>query len=188
MRSAPLPLPAPPLADALVALRPWRARDAAAIAAAFRDPELHRFSWPRTEPYTLADADRYLVDCAHARAAGRGLELAVAAADGASEPIGGVALYDVERDQDRAALGYWVAPAARRRGVATHAARLLARWAFAELGLARLELTCGPDNAASQAVAMRCGFVREGLLRSHMRFKDGRRDTLVFGLLPHELR
>jgi len=34
---------------------------------------------------------------------------------------------------------------------------------------------------------MRCGFVREGLLRSHMRFKDGRRDTVVFGLLPHEL-
>ncbi|NUT56234.1 MAG: GNAT family N-acetyltransferase [Thermoleophilia bacterium] len=36
--------------------------------------------------------------------------------------------------------------------------------------------------------ASRCGFTREGLLRSHMPFKDGRRDTVVFGLLPGELR
>jgi RimJ/RimL family protein N-acetyltransferase len=187
MEPSPLPPPVPPLADGLVALRGWRAGDAEAIAQAFGDPEIHRFSWPGTEPYTLADARSYLRECEASRAAGRGLQLAVTAPDG-DAPLGGVALYDVERDQDRAWLGYWVAPAARGRGVATHAARLLARWAFAELGLARIELTCGPDNAASQAVAVRCGFVREGLLRSHMRFKDARRDTVVFGLLPHELR
>jgi RimJ/RimL family protein N-acetyltransferase len=64
----------------------------------------------------------------------------------------------------------------------------MAGWAFAALGVARLELTCGPDNAASQRVALRCGFVREGVLRSHMQFKCGRRDTVMFSLLPGELR
>src|SRR5215211_5105964 len=54
--------------------------------------------------------------------------------------------------------------------------------------LARLELTCGPDNRASQGVAERCGFTREGVLRSHMPFKGTRRDTVVFSLLPGELR
>jgi RimJ/RimL family protein N-acetyltransferase len=34
----------------------------------------------------------------------------------------------------------------------------------------------------------RCGFSREGVLRSHMPFKGGRRDTVVFRLLPGELR
>src|SRR6478609_110225 len=63
-------------------------------------------------------------------------------------------------------------------------ASLVARWAFSELGLARLELTCGPDNEASQRVAARCGFVREGVLRSHIAFKGGRRDTVVFSVLP----
>lgn len=58
---------------------------------------------------------------------------------------------------------------------------------FAEL-VARLELTCGPDNEASQRVAERCGFTREGVLRSHIPFKGGRRDTVVFSLLPGELR
>lgn len=72
-----------------------------------------------------------------------------------------------------------------RRG--DHSVRLLARWAFAGLGVVRLELTCVPDNVASLRVAERCGFVREGILRSHVPFKEGRRDTVIFGLLPDEI-
>jgi RimJ/RimL family protein N-acetyltransferase len=49
-------------------------------------------------------------------------------------------------------------------------------------------LTCAPDNDASQRVAERCGFTREGVLRSHTPFKGGRRDTVLFSLLPGELR
>jgi RimJ/RimL family protein N-acetyltransferase len=72
--------------------------------------------------------------------------------------------------------------------VATHTVRLIAQWAFDTVRLARLEVTCGPDNAGSRGVAQRTGFTLEGLLRSHTTFKDGRRDTMVFGLLPGELR
>ena len=102
--------------------------------------------------------------------------------------IGGGSLHDVDLDDRRAAVGYWLAADARGRGIATHAVRLIARWAFAELALARLEITCGPDNEPSLRVAERCGFVREGLLRSHRSFQGARRDTVIFGLLPGELR
>ena len=78
-------------------------------------------------------------------------------------------------------LGFALAEPGRGRGIATHAVRLLSDWALTDLGVARLEITCAPGNVASQRVAERCGFVREGLLRSHMRFKGGRRDTLVYG-------
>jgi RimJ/RimL family protein N-acetyltransferase len=63
----------------------------------------------------------------------------------------------------------------------------MARWAFSTLSIARLELTCGPDNGPSQRVAERCGFTREGVLRSHIPFKGGRRDTVIFSLLAGEL-
>ena len=46
----------------------------------------------------------------------------------------------------------------------------------------------GPDYEASQRVAARCGFVREGVLRSHIAFKGDRRDTVFFSVLPHELK
>nr|BFE33169.1 hypothetical protein GCM10010200_054200 [Actinomadura rugatobispora] len=97
-------------------------------------------------------------------------------------------MYDVDLDQERAAVGFWLASRARGRSVATRTLRLLSRWAFDQLAVARLELTCAPDNVASQRVADRCGFVREGVLRSHMRFQGERRDTVVFSLLPGELR
>jgi RimJ/RimL family protein N-acetyltransferase len=76
----------------------------------------------------------------------------------------------------------------RHRRSACQAIRLLTRWAFAVLGIARLELTCGTDNEASQHVAERCGFVREGVLRSHVPFKGARRDSVIYSLLPGDPR
>jgi RimJ/RimL family protein N-acetyltransferase len=185
---AELPFPAPPLSDDIVRLRPWRDSDVAAKLAVFRDPDVHRFAWPLTTTYTEADARRSLVEKEQARRRGEELGLALVEPLDDGIVLGGGSLHAVDLEQGRAAVGYELAPAARGRGVATRAVRLIARWAFEELGIARLELTCGPDNHASMRVAERCGFTREGLLRSHMPFKGGRRDTVVFGLLPGELR
>jgi RimJ/RimL family protein N-acetyltransferase len=181
-----LPFPTPPVGDCVVALRPWREADIAAQLKAFRDPLFERFSdWA---PESDAEAVRYLVAHEAARLRGEQLELALVQPDDVNVLLGGASLNDVSLSQGRAAVGYWLTPEARGRGIATRAVRLLARWAFDTLGVARLELTCGPDNHASQRVAARCGFTREGLLRSHMPFKGRRRDTVVFGLLPDELR
>lgn len=174
--------PDPPLADGVIALRPWRASDVAGGLMAFADPITQRFSWPHARPYTQADAQAYFDAQELGRRRGEQLELAVVDAGGDATVLGGVALYDVDLAARRASIGYWLAADARGRGVATCAVGLLAGWGFAELGLARLELTCGPDNVASQRVAERCGFTREALLRSHMPFKGGLRDTVVYGL------
>jgi RimJ/RimL family protein N-acetyltransferase len=181
-----LPLPTPPLGDDFVALRPWREADIPAQLEAFSDPLFERYSdWA---PRTAADALRYLAEHEAARSRGEQLELALVEPSDPNVLLGGASLNNVSLSQGRAGVGYWLAPDARGRGIATRAVRLLARWAFDSLGVARLELTCGPDNHASQHVATRCGFSREGLLRSHMPFKAHRRDTVVFGLLPGELR
>ena len=179
--------PVPPLADEVVLLRPWCEADVPGKLLAFGDPVMQRFSW-RTTAYTEADARRDLAEQEAARVRGAELNFALAEPGDQAAVLGGCSLDDVRLDRGRAAVGYWLAAAARGRGVATHAVRLLARWAFAELGLARLELTCGPGNEASQRVAERCGFVREGLLRSHVPFKGARRDSVIYSLLPGEVR
>jgi RimJ/RimL family protein N-acetyltransferase len=184
---APLRFPVPPLAGEVVLLRPWRETDLPAVVLAFSDPVMQRFSW-RTGPYGEADARAWFAEQEEARLRGEELNLALAETHGQGAVLGCVSLYEVRLDHGCAAMGYWLAAGARGRGAATQAVRLLARWAFADLGLARLELTCGPDNAASQQVAVRCGFSREGLLRSHVPFKGARRDSLIYGLLPGELR
>jgi RimJ/RimL family protein N-acetyltransferase len=184
---AELGFPEPPLADDVVLLRPWGETDVRGIVWAFSDPVMQRFSW-RTAAYTEADALDSLAEQEDARLRGEGLNLALAEPRDQDVALGSVSLNEIRLDQGCAAVGYWLAPEARGRGVATHAVCLLARWAFAELGLARLELTCGPDNESSQHVAERCGFSREGLLRSHVPFKGARRDSVIYSLLPGDLQ
>ena len=78
----------------------------------------------------------------------------------------------------QAEIGYWVAPWARGRGVATAATRALTAHAFGA-GLARLELLTQPENAASQRVALAAGYRREGVRRSAGPGRDGGRYDLL---------
>jgi RimJ/RimL family protein N-acetyltransferase len=183
-----LQFPDPPLADELVLLRGWRADDVPERLMGFADPSVQLFSWTRPTEYTEADARGFFTDQEQSRVRGEELSFAFVEPGDDAAVLGGGSVYAIDLEQRRGAVGYWLSPAARGRGVATHATRLMARWAFDVLDLARLELTCGPDNEASQRVAQRCGFAREGVLRSHMTFKGGRRDTVMHSLLPGELR
>jgi RimJ/RimL family protein N-acetyltransferase len=69
----------------------------------------------------------------------------------------------------------------------TVAVRLISRWAFKTLGIERLNLTTAPDNVASQRVAGRAGFTREGVLRAWEPTPHGRRDSVMYSLLPSDV-
>jgi RimJ/RimL family protein N-acetyltransferase len=175
-------LPDPPLSDGAVTLRPWRDSDLPAIVAACQDPEIPR--WTRVpSPYTEQEGREFLAAQARQRLAGEAVGLAVVDAGG-GEILGAVGVMRIDPSKGTAEVGYWVARPARRRGVATRAVRLVSRWALAFLGLARLELLAEPDNLASQRVAERSGYAREGLLRSYQEIKGRRRDYVLFSLLP----
>jgi [ribosomal protein S5]-alanine N-acetyltransferase len=80
-----------------------------------------------------------------------------------------------------------VAAAARGRGLATTALRLVSRWAVRELGIARVHLTAHVDNPASQRVAERAGFRREGVLRAWEEIRGERVDLVMFSLVGSDL-
>jgi RimJ/RimL family protein N-acetyltransferase len=80
-------------------------------------------------------------------------------------------------------LGYMVTPAARGRGVATEALRLLTAWAFDELGAVRAELKIGAPNEASKRVAVHCGYTYEATHRSVYRKDKPRWDLEVWSRL-----
>jgi RimJ/RimL family protein N-acetyltransferase len=170
------------LRDGRLLLRRATDDDVAAIAAACNDPELVRFLPNFPTPYTEEDARTYVRHTQRRWHAGetRGF-LIVDAEDGTLLGAIEVRLGEV------GSIGYWVAAPARGRGVATQAVKLLAHWALTEGAVERLELTTDPDNRASQRVAEKAGFVREGILRAALRFGDTRRDSVMFSLLPGEL-
>jgi RimJ/RimL family protein N-acetyltransferase len=109
-----------------------------------------------------------------------------AVVDGGDEVLAFAMAVRIEREARSAELGYVVLPAARGRGVATESLRLLTDWAFAELGCLRLELLISVENDASKRVAERCGYVREGVLRSLHLKQDVRTDTEIWSRLPSD--
>lgn len=169
------------LRDGNLVLREWAEDDIPALIAAVDDPEIARWIPPIPYPYTEADARAFL----SGEVSPADYRLAMTL-DG--HVVGGIGM-GVNSHEYRGTIGYWVAAPARGRGVCTRALRLLSRHALEELDLQRLELITDPDNRASQRVAEKVGFQREGVLRAHLRHPDGRiRDSVMFSLLPGELR
>lgn len=151
---SPLPLPSPPLADGVVRLRPWRADDAPALAAAWADPEVQRWT-AVPDRRSVDDAARWIAGEAERRRRGLALDLVVSPADPDDGAVlGEVGLGPIDWAAGRANLGWWVAAPARGRGVASRAAALLAAWTVATLGLA-VDVDVDPANPASARVAER---------------------------------
>ena len=184
-----LTAPEPPLADEVVALRPWHVGDAPAVATAIHgDPEIASWLDQVPQPYGLDDAHEYIAACKRGWAEGAGAFFAVVdPADGTL--LGSLGLRLAGLPQGVAEVGYWIAREARGRGVASHAVRLAASWILGEVGIERLQLRADVLNVSSQRVAEKAGFTREGVLRSmHYNARQGRRvDFVLFSLLPGEL-
>jgi RimJ/RimL family protein N-acetyltransferase len=103
-------------------------------------------------------------------------------ADGATDAyLGEVMMAPVERGVGE--LGVGVVPAARRRGVATEALRLLADWVLEALGFSRVQVLVATENGAALRLSERAGFSREGVLRSYWEHAGARLDVVVLSRL-----
>ncbi len=90
--------------------------------------------------------------------------------------VGAIGLHAIDYGNRSTAIGYWIAPTARGRGIVTRAARAIVAHAHEALELHRLEIRCVTENRASRAVAERLGFALEGTLAQayflHGEFRD----------------
>jgi RimJ/RimL family protein N-acetyltransferase len=182
MRS--IPLPDPPLTDGDVLLRSWERRDVAAVTAACQDPEIPRWTVVPYH-YTERHARDFINGTAADLASGR--ELALAIVDAGDQLVGAVGLANFDWPDLKGEIGYWVAAEARGRSLGTRATRLLSVWAIEQLGLERVELLVNPRNEASQRLAERAGFTREGMLRRYRRRHGVREDLVMYSLLAEDL-
>jgi RimJ/RimL family protein N-acetyltransferase len=103
-------------------------------------------------------------------------------ADGAcGRLVGGTGLHRMDWNVPRFEIGYWCRPTLQGRGLVTEAVQTLVRFAFDGLHARRVEVRMSSTNAKSRAVAERCGFTLEGVLRQNSLDVNGQpRDTVVY--------
>lgn len=179
-------LPAPDrLAGESVYLRPFKTKDLAAYAKAFVDDPGLGPAWGVEEDPDEAELRRRLDAGEEGLREGRWIELA--AIDRETDQLaGGVILHSFDWRHQHTEVGLWLIPEFRGRGLATEAVSLVVGWAFAELGMHRVEMITLPamrDYQSVIALANRLGFEEEGLMRER-NFERGRRlDTVMLAVL-----
>jgi RimJ/RimL family protein N-acetyltransferase len=175
--------PEPPLADDVIRLVPVEPRHEAVLDSLLEDESVLRHTRVPSEPpdgFAATWLGRYLEGWADGSRAG----FAIEGHDGEFLGLGLFVHLDHEGRQGE--IGYVVAPAARGRGVATRTLRLLTDWGFSGLGLERIELWINVANPASERVAERAGYVREGVLRSYWFKEDIRGNFGIWSRLRAE--
>lgn len=96
--------------------------------------------------------------------------------------LGGSGLHNIDWRVPRFEIGYWLRTRYTGQGYMTEAVNTIAAFAFDLLHARRVEIRCDQRNTRSAAVAQRCGFDLEGILRHNGRdHLDGAlENTMVF--------
>jgi RimJ/RimL family protein N-acetyltransferase len=130
---------------------------------------------PRRGPLTEDDAREMIASWQRMGGEGNGLALA---AQVGSRLVGLLVLQmggpgDVE-------VAYWIATQERGNGYAARAVRLVSHWLVDAPGVHRVWLETDLDNLASQRVAEKAGFVREGIARDHCERDGTPHDCVIY--------
>ena len=174
----------PTLRGRHVQLEPLRPEHAEGLRAAASDGRLWELTYTNVpEP---ADVEAWLAAALAKQAAGEQLAFAVRAADG--RIVGSTRYYELLPDTPRLCIGYtWYAKSVQRTGLNTESKLLLLDHAFETLGCASVGFHTSTLNLASRAAIARLGAREEGILRQHLRHRDGSlRDTVCFSILDRE--
>ncbi|MFC0677850.1 GNAT family N-acetyltransferase [Lysobacter korlensis] len=174
----------PELRGAHVLLEPLQIGHADGLRDAVRDGELWNLRYTNVPQPEQVDA--YIGKALAQQCAGDALAFAVRTAGG--DLVGTTRFYHLDPATPRLTIGYtWYAKRVQRTGLNIEAKLLLLTHAFETMGCIAVAFETSTENHASRTAIARLGARQDGVLRSHMRHKDGSvRDTVAFSILQTE--
>lgn len=160
--------------------------DALGLFGIFSDPVVMRY-WSAPPWRDMAQAEASVRQALDGYRSGASLRFGITLAD-SGELIGTCTLFDIDRGNRRAQLGYAMARAYWGRGLMHEALTATISHAFGDLQLRRLEADIDPRNIASAKALERLGFLKEGILRERWVVDGEVSDSALYGLLAGEWR
>lgn len=166
-----------------VLLRPLRESDAKTIYMFARDPEVQRYTL-LPSPYRPSDSRRYVRMSRSKKWVGKCIARAIVPKPG--KIIAGVISLDLNGENRRCYVGYWLARPFWGRGLAKESLQLMLQLAFETLGMNKVTSSVMHPNVRSFKLLEWAGFKPEGRQRRQI-LKNGEwYDELLYGLLKEE--
>ena len=169
------------LRTARLRLRPFRTGDVDDALAYRDDPEFARFLPHVPQPFTRADAERFVAT--NMLVSWDEEPVFAVVRDG--RVIGTVNL-EVGPAKGIAMLGYAIAREHWGEGLTPEAARAVIDWGFETFDLAKVWASTDLRHERSCRVMEKLGMRREGVLRGHVLARGERHDEVYYGLLREE--
>ena len=176
------------LSDRVVTLRPLQPADCDLLYASVRDSIAELSQWlPWCHPgYSPADSAAFIQTSVQWWAEQSQFTFGIFdAADG--QHAGSIGVNHLNRQHRYANIGYWVRTSHTRRGFASRAVRLAARFAFDALGMTRVEIAADPDNLASRRVAEKAGATLEAIARNRIVMRGRALPAALYSLVPEDV-
>jgi len=102
-----------------------------------------------------------------------------------NELIGEIGLH-LDKTNNNAQLGYWIAEPFWGKGIATEAASEILKFGFEELNLNKIYATHYPENEASGKVMLNNKMIKEAELKEHYRIDNVYRSVIQYRLTKQE--
>ena len=177
----------PTLRTSRLILRPFGLADAPAVQRLAGAREIADTTLNIPHPYGDGVAEQWIGKHQQVYAEGKGLPLAITLADSGAL-IGAISLMSIDRQYERAEIGYWIGKEFWNKGYCTEAAGEVVRFGFARLGLNRIVGHHLTRNGSSGRVMRKVGMKHEGTLRQHTKKWDKFEDLEFYGILKAECR
>lgn len=102
---------------------------------------------------------------------------------GNSKVLGIIGYYRIQPENHRAEIGYMLLPDFHGKGIISEALKRLIAYGFDDLKLHSIEAVIDPENAASEKVLQKCGFVKEAHLKEAEFYEGKFLDKVIYSLL-----
>lgn len=102
--------------------------------------------------------------------------------------VGRIGVYKIDQQHKIGEIGYWLVEEMQGKGIITIASKAMIKFCFDDLLLNRIEIKCATDNTKSQAIPVRLGFSKEGIIREGEWLHDKYIDLFLYSLLKSEYK
>jgi RimJ/RimL family protein N-acetyltransferase len=172
---------APPLLTERLLLRSLTLEDAADVQRLAGDRDIALMVLRIPHPYEDGMAEEWIRACADAYKKDEAINFAITLRTDRNL-IGTIGL-ELEQENERAELGYWIGKPYWNLGYATEAARAVVAYSFEVLKLNRIYAYHFTRNPASGRVLEKIGMHYEGCRRQHTKKWGNFEDSIGYGIL-----